>query len=162
MRTLYVMRHADSPMSFDMNDKERPLSAHGMEQAKSVAPHLNDIQHVLCSSAMRTKMTCEVLIEAGTQVGKVDYLDELYNAPMGVLLDVIQRAEAENILLIAHNPGIHALANFLAIDDGSSEVEKLKLFYNPATVSVFDCDIENWANIQPNANKLTDLIIPPL
>lgn len=160
MRKLYLMRHAESPMSFDLNDKERPLSTHGIEQAKSIAPHLKDIHHVLCSSAVRTKMTCEFLSEAGAQFGKIEYSDLLYNAPMGVLLTQIQKAEADHLLLIAHNPGVHTLANFLACDDESVNNEKLKLFYNPATLNVFECDIDQWQDIQPSANTLTQLIIP--
>lgn len=160
MHKLHLIRHADAPMSFGIDDKDRPLSDYGITQAKSITTHLECIDHVLCSSAVRTKMTAQALMKAGVEFGKIDYLDEIYNAPMGALLKALQTTEAANILIIAHNPGIHALANFLAHDDGSSKIEKLKIFYSPATLSILECDIANWEDIQPNQNTLTHLITP--
>jgi phosphohistidine phosphatase len=160
MLKLYLLRHAEAPMSFDMNDKDRPLRSHGVDQAKKAAESLKNIDHVLCSDALRTKMTFEALIEAGAKFDKVDYLNELYNAPAGDLLNALQRCEAQNILIIAHNPGIHVLANMLVGDGEKSQIEKLNIFYNPATLSVFDCDIKNWSDIHPAQNTLVDLVIP--
>lgn len=161
MRKIYLMRHADAPMAYDMDDKNRSLSPYGIEQAQSVAPHLGVIDHVLCSAAIRTKMTCEALIKAGAQFGKVDYLDSIYNSPAGIILNAIQTATAQNIMIIAHNPGIHALANMLAKDDRDNpHLEKLRLFYNPATLSIFSCDIDEWQNIETGNNQLTNLIEP--
>lgn len=161
MRKLYLMRHADAPMAYDMLDKDRPLSPYGIDQAKSIAKHLEVIDHVLCSSATRTKMTCEALIEAGVKIGKIDYLDNLYNAPAGILLEKLQSASSQSIMIIAHNPGIHALANMLAKDEvNNAQVEQLRLFYNPATLSIFECVIDDWKNIEVGNNQLNNLIIP--
>jgi phosphohistidine phosphatase len=160
-KTLYLLRHAEAPMAYGMTDKDRPLSPHGMNQAKLIAKNLVQIDHVLCSNAVRTKMTSEALVEAGAQFGKIDYLDHLYNATAGTLLENIQSTKADNILIIAHNPGIHMLANMLADeDDANPKREKLHLFYNPATLSILECDIKKWSDIQPRENKLADLIIP--
>jgi phosphohistidine phosphatase len=160
MKKLYLLRHAESPMSFDTNDKDRTLSLHGIAQAKSVAEHLKSIDHVLCSNALRTKMTCNTVVESGAQFGKVEYLDELYNAPADALLKSIHSCDAQSIMVIAHNPGIHMLAAMLAGEGNQTNLEKLNLFYNPASLSIFDCDIENWSDIQPSENTLVDLIIP--
>ncbi len=161
MRKLYLMRHADAPMAYDMLDKDRPLSPHGIDQTKSIAPHLEPIDHVLCSSATRTKMTCEALIESGAKIGKIDYLDDLYNAPAGVLLENLQSALSQNIMIIAHNPGIHALANMLVKDEANNtQIEQLRLFYNPATLSIFKCITDDWKNIEVGENQLSNLIIP--
>lgn len=160
MPKLYLLRHAEAPSCFELSDKDRPLSTHGISQAKNVAAHLKDIDLVLCSSATRTKMTCAALIEGGANFKNIEYLDALYNAPAGDLLSSIQTVNAQNIMVIAHNPGIHVLANRLVGGGDKGQIEKLNLFYNPATLSIFECDIERWADIQPHQNTLIDLIIP--
>lgn len=160
MKRLFLLRHAEAGMSLDLSDKDRPLSTHGIDQSKKVSESIENIDHVLCSSALRTKMTCEALIEAGTKFGKVDYLDELYNAPASDLLNALQSCAANNIMIIAHNPGIHMLAATLTGSGKAPQTEAINLFYNPATLSIFDCDIENWSDIQASENTLVDLVIP--
>lgn len=160
MRRLYLLRHADAPMAYDMSDKDRPLSDIGINQSKNVGGHLNNIDTVLCSNSKRTKMTCDAVIETGSKIGKIEYLEELYNAPAGVLLNALQNAQSETVLIIAHNPGIHALANMLCEESDDPSREKLRLFYNPATLTILECPIEDWKDIQPNQNKLVNLIIP--
>lgn len=160
IKTLHLLRHADAPMAYGMDDKDRPLSKLGITQAKSVAADLDQVDHVLCSGATRTKMTCNALIEAGAKFGKIDYLDDLYNAPESALLNAIHTSTSQNVLVIAHNPGIHALANTLVKEDNNADIEKLRLFYNPATLCVLECDVKNWNDLQLRENKLKKLIIP--
>lgn len=160
MPKLYLLRHAQSAGSLNTDDKDRPLTPHGIEQAKSLTEHLQNIDLALCSSAKRTRMTLQTVIDAGVNIKKIEYLDALYNAPAGEILALLQSREAQNILIIAHNPGIHQLAGTLVGEGNKSQVGKLKLFYQPATLSVFDCPVEIWSDIQPQANILLDLIIP--
>lgn len=160
MPQLYLLRHAQAGSSLSTKDQDRSLTPHGIEQAKTVAPYLNDIDLALCSSAKRTRMTLQTVIDAGANIKKIDYLDTLYNAPAGEILKALQSCEAQNILIIAHNPGIHQLAGTFVGEGNKSQVGKLKLFYQPATLSIFDCPIESWGDIQPQSNTLLDLIIP--
>lgn len=160
MPKLFLLRHAQAGSSLSKNDKDRPLSPHGIQQAKLVAPYLQDIDLALCSNAKRTKMTLETTIDAGASIKKIEYLETLYNAPLGDILSALQSCEGQNIIIVAHNPGIHQLAGTLAGNGEKSQLEQIRLFYQPATLAIFDCDIENWAEIQPQANTLIDLIIP--
>lgn len=159
MPKLYLLRHAQAEGGFDKSDKDRALTAHGINQSKEVSAHLTNIPLCLCSGATRTKMTLESAIEGNTQINKTNFIDELYNAPAGVLLNAIQQADTANdLLLIAHNPGIHQLANILAHEDESAIREKLRFQYAPATLSILDCQIEKWADIKPAQNTLLDFI----
>ncbi len=162
MLKLYLLRHAQAAGSFDVDDYQRPLTLHGIEQAQSLAPSLPNIHLCLCSSALRTKMTLDSLKKAEANIDKTTFSDELYNAPTGALLKAIQQSgTAQNFLLIAHNPGIHQLANILVKQDTSHEhLEHLRFDYRPATLSIFECNIDNWKDIQPAQNKLTQLITP--
>ena len=160
MPKLYLLRHAQAASDFDTDDKERPLTPHGVGQAQSLISHIPDIQKTLCSSAKRTQMTAQSIKDINGNLGFIEYRDDLYNAPAGNILHAIQECNTENLLVIAHNPGIHLLARSLVNSGDKGKLEQLNIFYNPSTLSVFDCDIDNWKNIQPQSNKLLDLIIP--
>jgi len=160
MPKLYLLRHAQAASDFSTEDKDRPLTQHGIIQAQFLATYITNIQKTLCSSATRTQMTAQAIKDASGNLGTIEYQDHLYNAPVGDILNAIQTCGSENLLVIAHNPGIHMLARSLADKGDKVKLEKLNIFYNPATLSIFDCDIENWRDIQPQNNTLLDLIIP--
>lgn len=160
MRKLYLMRHAESPMSFDLNDKDRPLSAHGINQAKFIGQHLKNspIDICLCSSAVRTKETGEALIKEGVTFDEIKILDEMYNASKDQLLDILEAyQDYKSIMIIAHNPGIHELARRCVGKAEQLMFTALDMSYRPATLSIFDCSEESYLS---NQNKLIDLIIP--
>lgn len=160
MPKLYLLRHAEAGSALSGDDKDRPLTPRGQEQAAKIATHIKDIDICLCSTAKRTQMTLEIAHENGAEIKKIEFFDELYNAPAGSILATLQKRSEQNILIVAHNPGIHQLAGTLVGDGVQEQVEKLRLFYNPATLSAFDCPLENWQGIQPQENTLVDLVIP--
>ena len=134
MPKLYLLRHAQAGSSFSLDDKDRPLTPHGIMQAQSLAFELKDIQKTLCSSAKRTQMTAQSIKDVGGNIGVIEYQHALYNAPAGDVLSAIQSCGSENLLVIAHNPGIHLLARSLASQGDKEKMEKLSLFYNPANL----------------------------
>lgn len=160
MPKLYLLRHAHAESDFSLDDKNRSLSARGIKQAQSLVPYINDIQKTLCSSAIRTQITAQTIKGNSNNLGTIEYQDYLYNASAGDILNAIQSCQSENLLVIAHNPGIHLLARSLANKGDKTKMEKLDIFYNPATLSIFNCDIESWSDIKPQSNELIDLIIP--
>ena len=161
MLKLFILRHAQATGSYDVNDHQRPLTLHGIEQASSLAPKLPAMGVAICSSANRTKMTLESIEKAGATVQKTIHSDDIYNGSAGDLLAAIQGCDKEETLLIvAHNPGVHQLANMLSSDEGSKNREHLRYNYSPATLSVLECPIESWRNLKSEENKLVDLVIP--
>ncbi len=158
MPKLYLLRHAQASSSFDVEDKDRPLSPHGIKQAKQLAGYIKDVQKTLCSAARRTQMTANAIKKAHGNIGAIEYQDALTNAPAGDILNSIQRCGSENLLVIAHNPGIHLLARSMADKGDSAKLEKLNIFYNPASLSIFDCAIEMWSDLKPQSNTLIDFI----
>lgn len=161
MKRLFLLRHAHTvPLGYNTTDKARALTEKGkadaaelgrVMQTKSYQP-----DYVLCSPAKRTKQTFEGLCQS-IHIGKQDFPERLYGASRGDLLHFIQTTPAEvgSLLLIAHNPGIFELVVTLA-DDRSADM--VGFGYPPGTLSVFDCDINKWSDIQPAANTLTDFI----
>ncbi|MEM7617988.1 MAG: histidine phosphatase family protein [Pseudomonadota bacterium] len=158
MRTLYLLRHAESPMSFAQKDSERALSDYGLQQAQQIANHLKDIDLALCSSATRTQKTLNTALDSGALVKETKMIDNLYNASMETILDEIRSASANNLLVVAHNPGIHLTAHSLAKSDQSPAYEKLSVSYPPCSLTILKCDIEDWALLDKHQNELVDYI----
>jgi phosphohistidine phosphatase len=158
MPKLYLLRHAEAASAFGLPDQQRPLTAHGILQAEKTADALRHINLALCSAAERTKMTLQAAVNAGASIQKTEILAPFYNAPAETLLKTIQESDKGDILVIAHNPGIHQLAASMARRDDTPAFNNLMTSYSPASLAVFDCDIENWSELQLHQNKLVELI----
>ncbi len=158
MKKLLILRHAQAlGTAIGGSDKSRELSPKGQEDALALGTLMAkqgfqpDI--VLCSAATRTRQTLDNIMKSLAKC-KTEILDKLYNADFDVLLDSIRGTDADKnrVLIVAHNPGIHTLAARLAKDDASAHVDRLSMAYMPATLSVLECNIEDWADLKPYAN----------
>ncbi len=129
MTTLLLLRHAKS--SWDdtsLSDIDRPLSQRGRRAAARLAEHMRrerirpDV--VLCSSALRTRETLEI-VATGVESSPVTLIEEgLYGADSDQLLARLRRIEdgVDMALVVGHNPTLQDLALGLA---GSGEAEAM-------------------------------------
>jgi len=66
MNMLHLLRHAKSSAKEDVEDHERPLSRRGHDAARRVGKHLpamtGTLDLVLCSSALRTRETLDLVL----------------------------------------------------------------------------------------------------
>ena len=159
MKRLLVLRHAQAlGTETGGTDKTRKLSPKGIDDAKALGRLLAREgllpDAVLCSAATRTRETLDAAMES-LEDTQIEYLDRLYNADFDILLNAIHESskDVETLLLVAHNPGVHTLAARLAADDGSAAVDRLSMAYAPATLTVLECDVEEWAQVKPYSNK---------
>lgn len=116
------MRHAKSDWhSSAPTDYARPLNKRGRGDALRMGQWLR--QHhifpdtILSSSATRARQTTMAVIqELGLDESVVQYIDELYLANRDTLRSFLERGLASNqsILLVAHNPGMDDLVEWLA------------------------------------------------
>ena len=155
---LYILRHAQADMGFNQKDADRPLTAHGYEQAKNITAHLKNIDMALCSSAVRTRETLETAIAHGETPNKIKFTHDLYNASADIILQEIRDVYAQNLLIVAHNPGVHLVAHELTKSDNSPLHDKLSMSYPPCNLTILECDIEDWSTIGKNSNQLLDFI----
>lgn len=151
MRTLYLMRHAKAADS-GVRDKDRPLAPRGITTAQQVGLQLQSagIDHVLCSTSVRTRQTLDHLglrTPAGDPV-PTEYMDALYLGSSEVILQRIGEIDDEvtGLLVVAHSPGIPALAAELAWQASRSSADAISCSYPTATVSVFTVD-GTWADL---------------
>lgn len=122
-RTVVLLRHAKADWPA-VPDHERPLADRGRTDApvagrrfavQGIAPDL-----VLCSTAVRTRETWKLVVHELPHRPRTVYEERLYDASLGDLLALLQETPDEigSLLLVGHNPGMHALADALA---GSAE-----------------------------------------
>jgi len=120
MRLLHLLRHAKSSWKEDVGDRERRLNRRGREAARRIGRQLpatvGVLDLVLCSSAVRTRETMELVLADYKSPPRSMIEDELYGASAETLLDRLRRLDDDNrnVLLIGHNPGLHELAVKLA------------------------------------------------
>ncbi|PKW25951.1 SixA phosphatase family protein [Phycicoccus duodecadis] len=126
-RTLVLLRHAKTEESNPGGDHDRELTGRGRRDAAEAGRWLCregiGIDEVLCSTAERTRQTCEVMWEAGCSEGEVRYDRRIYGVTPEVLLDVVREADddADVVMVVGHAPGIPVLAELLADGEGSAD-----------------------------------------
>lgn len=120
MRTVHLLRHAKSSWGeAGLADRERPLAPRGRRDAARMADRLADLDAppnlVLCSSAVRTQQTLELVRPALGQAA-AEVSDDLYGAAAGEMLGRLGELPDEigSVLVIGHNPGLQDLALELA------------------------------------------------
>ncbi len=118
---LLLMRHGKSdwqPLGLD--DFHRPLNQKGPKQSLAIAQELNNlginIDYALVSPALRTRQTFDLLREHLNYDLASSFDLRLYNAGLSDLLEVLkdQINLCQVILVVAHNPGLSHLLNFLS------------------------------------------------
>ena len=165
MRSLYLLRHAKSSWSDPtLPDRERPLSPRGRRDAKRIAEHLVEAgimpDLVLCSSALRTRETLE-LIEPALGAGPPVRLEaELYGASAETLLGRL-RAVPEtvaSVMLIGHNPGLQELALVLA--STGAELERLETKFPTAALATLVLPTATWGRLSRADAALAAYVVP--
>lgn len=168
MKTLYLLRHAHAEDSAPppLGDHERALSARGEKEAEAVATFLEGRNvcpgFVLSSSSVRTLQTvrliyARLLKDEGTSVHS--HFDRaLYLAPAETLLQYIAAVgdEAENLLAVAHNPGVAELAYALSRGTLSDHTQD----FPTAALAVFRINAKSWGDISPKTATLEKVFTP--
>ena len=117
-RDLIIIRHAQAELASNSGlDFDRPLTSLGEEHAILIArramSHELKIDNIMCSPALRTKMTALAFCrEIGFQEKKILYLDELYEGTLQNYLRVFSRI-TKNTAIIGHYPGVKDSGNWL-------------------------------------------------
>jgi phosphohistidine phosphatase len=141
MRQLVLFRHAKAVPADDApDDFDRALANRGREDAPRVARALRDAgaapDVVLVSEARRTRETWD-LAAPSFPGAEVRFLRKLYLAPAETLLTEAQRAGAERVMIVAHNPGVHELACRLAPRNNKQE-SRLRAGVPTAGAAIFE------------------------
>lgn len=163
--TLLLLRHAKSSwVDPTLPDHDRPLASRGRRDAKRIAKHLAGLELelepelVLCSSAVRTRETLE-LVRPALDNSKVLFEDGLYGASSDELLARIRVVPdaVGSVMLIGHNPGLEQLALLLA--SSGDELRGLETKFPTAALATLAVET-TWSRLAPGDAILTAYIVP--
>ena len=162
MLTLSLLRHGKS--SWDdpsLDDQERPLSPRGRAAAAAMGALLGKREPIpdliLCSDSVRTRATLDrVLPNLGAPAPEIIFEPELYLAPAATMLAVLKRTRngAAHVLMIGHNPGMHALALDLAGSGSRRDIATMGIKFPTCGLAVLTFDVAAWREIEPSAGRL--------
>lgn len=156
-RRITLLRHAKAVPDERGDDHARVLAPQGREAAVALGDWLraNALmpELVLCSTATRTRETLGALHEIlPTELHK-----SLYLASAGDMLALLNKADdaVKHIMLIGHNPGMHALAatlggQFVREADSDAMVHR---FPTCGMVSM-TVDAPHWSDVKPQGGTI--------
>ncbi len=157
------MRHAKSAWPPEVVDSQRPLNDRGRRDApvagRWIASNLGIPDLIICSPAIRTRETADLVVSTWQQGASVVYDDRVYEAHWTELAAVVIGLpdEARTVLLIGHNPG---LEDFAASWPGSADVEASQVLghkFPTSAIAVVDVT-GTWRD--PQATRLREIAIP--
>jgi phosphohistidine phosphatase len=164
-RILVLLRHAKSDYPDGVIDHQRPLAVRGEREAVLAGDWLRSglidppVQAVLCSSATRTRQT---LARTGLDA-PVRYLDRLYGATPGAILDEINGVgdTVRTLLVVGHEPAMSGLALALSGTQGSNAIaaERISVKYPTSAMAVLRV-AGPWSGLEPGGAVLTAFHVP--
>lgn len=167
MKTLLLLRHGEAADPVGSGgDKTRTLTRKGRADMAQLHYTLRTQglmpAFALSSDAERTRQTLDAV--TGPDFAGQKILDpHLYNADFNRIVEAIQNISDEfsSAMIVAHNPGIHMVAMNL-IADSSDQTLQMKLLsgYSSGTLTVLQCPVDRWSDIDLRRNHLARLIVP--
>jgi phosphohistidine phosphatase len=164
-RRIVLFRHAKADWP-QVPDHERPLAERGRMEAAEAGRRLADtgifVDLTLCSTATRTRETWKLAVQEFPHRPKTVYEERIYEASPGELIALLNETpdEAQNLLLIGHNPGVQGLAEVLsgAAEDEARERMSRRGF--PAAAFAVLSFEGPWKSLEPGTATLIDYWAP--
>jgi phosphohistidine phosphatase len=173
MLRLMLLRHAKTENNAPSGrDQDRRLDDRGHKDAAMLGgwignhPPFPDL--VMVSPAVRAKQTWELVWEAAgdhVTAPEVEFLPELYGADPAQLLQSIRSARAtaaRQLMLVAHNPGMHELALVLAGSGHAAARQELAANLPTAGLAIFEFDSDDWDDVAFRRGRLVGFVSPKL
>ncbi|PAZ12109.1 phosphohistidine phosphatase [Streptomyces sp. SA15] len=164
-RRIVLFRHAKADWP-QVTDHERPLADRGRKDAAEAGRRLADtglsFDLALCSTAIRTRETWKLAVQEFPQRPKTVYEERIYEASPGELIALLNETsdDAQNILLIGHNPGVQGLADILAGSAEEEARERMSRRGFPAAAFAVLSFEGSWKTLEPGAATLLDYWAP--
>jgi phosphohistidine phosphatase len=127
-------------------------------------------QLVICSSAVRTRQTAGLVVEATGVDLPLDSYDALYGAEPELVLQYVREIDEEvvSVLVVGHNPTLYQLAWQLlpdrpASDDGDQgERSRLEAHGFPTcALAVLNLAVPSWEDAAEGSAGLEGVFAPP-
>jgi phosphohistidine phosphatase len=112
----------------------------------------------LCSTAARTRETWKLAVHELPHRPKTVYEERIYDASPGELIAMLNEVpdDAQNVVLIGHNPGVHGLAGILSGSDEDDSRERMDHRGFPAAAYAVLTFTGSWKAVEPGVATLVD------
>ncbi|MFE3069428.1 SixA phosphatase family protein [Streptomyces sp. NPDC059247] len=164
-RRIALLRHAKADWNQE-SDHERPLAERGRADAPLVGRKLAGtgigFDLALCSTALRTRETWKLAVQALPERPRTVYEERLYEASLGELIALLNEVpdEVSDLLVIGHNPGMHALADALAGEaEGDAQARMNRSGFPTSAFAVLTFD-GPWKSVEHGVGRLADFWTP--
>jgi phosphohistidine phosphatase len=161
MLELLLFRHAKSRWDQPgVEDHERDLAPRGEAAAPRMGALLAEKglrpDAVLCSTARRTVRTWQLASVKAEPAPVPTRLRELYLASPDRLLEIVRRqgGPARCLMVIGHNPGLHAFALGLVGEGDAAARAQLSAKFPTAAVAHLTFVTPRWADLAPRSGRL--------
>ena len=164
-RTIVLLRHAKADWP-SVPDHERPLADRGRLDAPAAGRRFTDDgiapDLALCSTSARTRETWKLVAHELPHRPKTVYEERLYDASLGELLALLSETPDEigSLVLVGHNPGMHALADALAGSaEGDTRTRMSRIGFPTAAFAVLTFG-GSWKSVEHGVGRLTGFWAP--
>lgn len=160
-----MLRHAKAEWAQE-SDHERPLADRGRKDAPVAGRWLAGAGLVpdltLCSTAVRTRETWKLVVHELPQRPRTVYDERIYEASLGELIALLNETDDDvrDLLLVGHNPGVHALADALAGEaEGDLLARMNRSGFPTSAVAVLTFD-GSWKSVEHGVGRLAAFWAP--
>jgi phosphohistidine phosphatase len=182
VRHLWLLRHgkAASDAPWGGSDRERPLTGRGRRDATTLGNRLAEEDPVLglegipkpdlaiCSAAVRTRQTADLIIKAMGSRLPLDSYQSLYEADTDIVLQYVREIDegVKSALVVGHNPTMYQLVReLLANRDGDRPGRDRATLethgFPTCALAVLTLDVAAWEDVAPECGRLVGLFKPP-
>lgn len=168
MPTLSLFRHAKSSWSDPvLGDFKRRLAPRGIKDAPRMGRYqaANDLvpDLVYCSTAVRARETLELAMPEWERQPDVRFVEALYHATTDTLLEIVSNtnADIDHVMLVGHNPGMHAFAQMLTGAGSNEALNRLSQKFPTAALAILTLP-HGWGDIRFRTAELRMFVSPKL
>lgn len=162
---LILLRHAKSSWDdLSLDDHDRPLAPRGLRASSALNEFLAEegfqADRVVSSTAVRARETARRVLH--DLAPPAEEARDLYMASAHAIMEVAHEFgdEADTLILVGHNPGMHALAERLARGTGGPDAQRIENKFPTGALAEFEVTADSWPELSTDATRLVRFLRP--
>jgi phosphohistidine phosphatase len=167
MRRLLLLRHAKTERAKPgERDRDRMLTKRGRADATVIGSHIARLglvpDLVLVSPAVRAEETWALVAPAFSPAPRVVKDERIYTGRKRLISIIRETHDAQVLLIVGHNPGLHDVAVRLIVSGDLEARERVKEKLPTSGLVVIDFPFDDWSRLNPKAGRLERFVSPRL